>query len=116
MILNRGILGDQRILSAASVARMTRVRVPVSSSPVGDPPGYSFGDSWFVTKDARGRQMLMHGGGGMAFTSLLMIRPDDEFVAALVANGSYIDGANGLDLMSVLANLDWTRGKQAALR
>lgn len=108
MILNRGVLDGQRILSEASVARMTAVRVAVSSSPV-DAPGFSFGDSWFITHDARGRRTLMHGGQGMAFTSLLMIRPDDRFVAALVGNGTYLDGANGLNLMNVLSTMDWAR-------
>ena len=88
---------------------MTEVRVPVSSSPA--PPGFSFADSWFIKNDARGRRMLMHGGQGMAFTSLLMIRPDDELVAAIVAKGSYLDGADGLNLMTVLGKMDWTTGK-----
>lgn len=109
MILNRGVLDGRRILSEASVERMTEARVAVSSSPVGAPPGFSFGDSWFITDDAGGRRMLMHGGQGMAFASLLMIRPDDEVVAAIAANGTYVDGANGLELMTVLANMDWTR-------
>jgi D-alanyl-D-alanine carboxypeptidase len=110
MILGRGTLDGQRILSEASVERMTLARVPLASSPADLPPGFSLGDSWFISDDARGRRMLMHGGQGMAFTSLLMIRPDDELVAALVANGSYIDGANGLNLMTVLAKMDWSRG------
>jgi hypothetical protein len=53
----------------------------------------------------------MHGGQGMAFTSLLMIRPDDELVAALVANGTYVEGANGLTLMTTLGNIEWTAGQ-----
>jgi D-alanyl-D-alanine carboxypeptidase len=106
MILNRGTLDGHRILGEASVARMTEARVAVASSPA--PPGFSFGDSWFIGKDARGRKLLMHGGQGMAFTSLLMIRPDDELVAALVGNSSYLDGANGINLMTTLGNIEWT--------
>jgi D-alanyl-D-alanine carboxypeptidase len=109
MILGRGVLDGQRILTEATVLRMTEVRVPVTSSPA--PPGFSFGESWFITHDARGRRMLMHGGQGMAFTSLLMIRPDDELVAAIVANGSYFDGASGLNLMTMLGNMDWGGGR-----
>jgi hypothetical protein len=45
----------------------------------------------------------------MAFASLLMLRPDDELVAAIAANGTYIDGAGGLNLMTVLAGMDWSR-------
>jgi len=107
MILNRGSLDGHRILNEASIERMTEVRVPVSTSPA--PPGFSFGDSWFISNDPHGRQMLLHGGQGMAFTSLLLIRPQDSLVAAIVANGTYFDGANGLNLMTLLSNMDWTR-------
>jgi hypothetical protein len=108
-----GVLDGQRILTEASVAHMTEARVTVSSAPAGVPPGFSFADSWFVTSDARGRRVLMHGGQGMAFTSLLMVRPEDELVAAIVANGTYVDGAQGQNLMTVLANMDWTpKGEQ----
>ncbi len=82
---------------------MTRPRVPVASSPVGALPGYYFGDAWFVAQDAPGRRVLMHGGQGMAFASLLLIRPQDELVAAFVASGTYLDGRGGLDLMAVLS-------------
>jgi D-alanyl-D-alanine carboxypeptidase len=108
MILGRGALEGQRILKPTSVDRMTQSHASHSSSPAGDLQGFSFGDAWFITRDAHGRQILMHGGQGMAFTSLLMIRPADEFVAAIVANGTYFDGNNGLHLMSVLAEMDWT--------
>jgi len=105
MVLGRGELDDQRILSEASVERMIEPKVSVSSSPVGT--GFSLGQSWFITEDARGRRLLMHGGQGMAFTSLLMIRPDDALVAAVVANGTYFDGENGHRLMTVLGSMDW---------
>jgi CubicO group peptidase (beta-lactamase class C family) len=104
MILGGGVLDGQRVLTAASVARMIEPEVAVASSPAGDLPGFSFGASWFIGTDARGRQVLMHGGQGMAFTSLLLIRPEDDFVAALVANGTYIDGANGMHLMEAIGN------------
>lgn len=104
MILGGGVLDGQRILEASSVARMIEPQVLVESSPAGDLPGFSFGASWFIGTDGHGRQVLMHGGQGMAFTSLLLIRPDDAFVAALVANGTYVDGANGMHLMEAIAN------------
>jgi CubicO group peptidase (beta-lactamase class C family) len=109
MILDGGVLDGQRILSAAAVQRMTEARVAVASSPVGAPSGYAFGEPWFITHDANGRRMLLHGGQGMGFTSLLLIRPDDALVAAIAANGTYVDGANGLELMTVLADMDWAR-------
>jgi CubicO group peptidase (beta-lactamase class C family) len=112
MIHNRGILDGTRVLSEASVERMTRARVGVSSSPAGHLPESSFGDSWFIMDDAMGRRVLMHGGQAMAFTSLLLIRPEDELVAALVANGTYVDGSDGLELMGVLANMDWARADE----
>jgi len=107
MIVGGGALDGERILSEGSVARMTTPRVAVSSSPVGGPPGYSFGDSWFITTDAQGRQVLLHGGQGMAFSALLLVRPADELVVALVANGTYLDGMNGMALMDVLTSTDF---------
>lgn len=111
MLLGAGTLDGQRVLSEASVARMTRPQVPVASSPVGALPRYYFGDAWFVAQDAAGRRVLMHGGQGMAFASLLLIRPQDELVAAFVANGTYLDGRGGLDLMAVLSEMDWSAPK-----
>ncbi|MBL8954900.1 MAG: hypothetical protein JNK82_29250 [Myxococcaceae bacterium] len=55
--------------------------------------------------------MLLHGGQGMAFTSLLMIRPADGTVAALVGNNTELDGTKGITLMKVLADMTWPRGK-----
>lgn len=107
MIAGGGLLDGERILSESSVERMTRPRVSVASSPVGAPPGFSFGDAWFITQDDAGRRVLLHGGQGMAFTSLLMIRPEDGFALAVVANGTYVDGAKGLHLMEVLAKMNW---------
>lgn len=109
MLLQRGVLDGQRIVSEASIARMMEPRVAVASSPMGSLPGYSFGDAWFITTDAAGRRVLVHGGQGMAFTSLLLLRPRDELVVALAANGTYIDGEQGLRLLSVLADMDWMR-------
>lgn len=111
MIVGRGVLDGKRVLSEDSVRRMTARQVAVASSPVGAPPGFSFGYAWFVTQDERARSLLLHGGQGMAFTSLLLIRPEDEFVAAIAANGTYVDGANAQRLMAVVAALDWSRPK-----
>jgi CubicO group peptidase (beta-lactamase class C family) len=116
MMNQGGTLDGRRLLNQASVARMTSAQVAVSSSPAQLPPGFSFGLAWFITNDTRGRRVLMHGGQGMAFTSLLMLRPQDELVVALAANGTYVDGADGMKLMSVLADMDWTREHHRATR
>jgi len=107
MILGRGMLDGTRVLSEDSVERMTKAHVGVYSSPMGPLVDYAFGDSWFITNDDQGRSVLLHGGQGMAFTSLLMIRAEDELVAALAANGTYVDGAKGMNLMEVLRQMDW---------
>lgn len=107
MILGRGSLDGVRILAESSIERMLKPRVEVSSSPMGALPGFSFGDSWFIAHDEQGRQMLIHGGTGMAFAALLMIRPADELVVSFAANGTNADGMGGLSIMKVLAATDW---------
>jgi D-alanyl-D-alanine carboxypeptidase len=111
MILGKGSLDGVRILSESSVERMIEPRTAVLSSPVGAPSDFSFGDSWFITHDDEGRLMLIHGGQGMAFTALLMIRPADELVVGLLANGTYLDGAGGLTILKVMAKMDWSAVK-----
>lgn len=114
MLLGLGTLDGQRLLSPASVQHMLEPQVPVSSSPAGDLPGYAFGHSWFITRDPRGRALLLHGGQGMGFASMLLIRPEDELVVAVAANGTYLDGANGRELVMMLAGMDWSAQKSAS--
>lgn len=109
MVVNGGVLDGQRVLTSASVTRMTTPRVPLASSPVGALPGFALGDSWFVTQDETGRRVLMHGGQGMAYTSLLLIRPADGVVATIASNGTYVDGSKCLAIMDVVARVDWSK-------
>jgi D-alanyl-D-alanine carboxypeptidase len=112
MIVGRGTLGGRKILSETSVEHMIEPRAEVKSSPMGPLPDFSLGDAWFITRDEKGRKLLIHGGQGMAFRALLVIRPDDELVASIAANGTYLDGEDGLSIMRVILATDFESPKR----
>lgn len=106
-LLQKGELEGQRILTPQSVAAMARPRSVVVDSPVGKLEGFSFGYAWFVGKDPQGRRVLVHGGSGMAFTSMMMLWPDEERAVFVAANGSYFDGAMGQRVAQAFGSLTW---------
>ncbi len=76
LMLGRGVLGDQRILSEHSVATMTTVQT--ADLPCGFVPGMSFGFGWAVVKQPEGvTGMLSPGtfGHGGAFGTQGWIEP-----------------------------------------
>ncbi len=106
-LLHGGERGGQRILSAQTVAAMTAPRADVLESPVGRLQGFSFGYAWFVGRDPQGRRVFVHGGGGMAFTSMMMLWPDLDRAVFVAANGSYFDGAMGQRVAHAYGSLTW---------
>jgi len=75
MFLNRGVYGDARILSPASVAEMTRNQIPGIGARYGDEffPEASWGFCWNIHGNKKDRGTLhspetfCHGGGGRVF-------------------------------------------------
>jgi CubicO group peptidase (beta-lactamase class C family) len=55
----------------------------------GEETGYGIG--WGVRKDDVGRNIIMHGGGSVGGTTLLLIYPDDNLVYAAVTNATGAD-------------------------
>ena len=106
-LLNGGERGGQRILSARTVAAMTAPRAEVVESPAGKLEGFSFGYAWFIGRDPQGRRVLVHGGGGMAFTAMMMLWPDLDRAVFVAANGSYFDGAMGQRVAHAYGSLKW---------
>ena len=106
-ILSGGELDGKRILSRRSVAAMSQPRVELVESPAGDLDGFSLGYAWFIGHDARGRRVLAHGGGAMAYTAMLMLWPDEGRAVFVAANGSYLDGAMGWHVAEAYGSLEW---------
>jgi CubicO group peptidase (beta-lactamase class C family) len=52
----------------------------------GKETGYGIG--WSILKDAAGHRILMHTGGSMGGTSVLMLHPDSKIVVAMICNHS----------------------------
>jgi len=75
-----GMVGDERLLSAAGVARMTTPHAPRSS------PGSSYGYGLGVTPDYHGRKLIKHGGGRKGISAEVIVVPETGFTGAAIAN------------------------------
>lgn len=79
--LNRGALGDTRILAAASYDRLW---FPYTITEP-DYPTERMGLGWFLDEH-HGHRMVRHGGEDTGFRSELVLLPDDEMAVILLAN------------------------------
>jgi len=75
-----GTVGDERLLSAAGVARMTTPHAPRSS------PASSYGYGLGVTPDYHGRKLIKHGGGRKGISAEVIAVPETGFTGAAIAN------------------------------
>lgn len=107
LILRGGEVDGTRLLSSRSISAMLQPRAEIVESPAGDLEGFSFGYGWFLGRDEAGRRLVLHGGGGMGFTTMLMIWPDEARAVFVAANGSYVDGAMGQRLAQAFGAVDW---------
>ena len=100
-LLRGGELDGMRVLSAESVALMARRVVEIDKgAPESD---MKFGLGWFIGEDD-GRVVLSHGGGGMAFRTLLQLYPDDDLAVVVLANSTYLDGDGGRRIAAAAAD------------
>jgi CubicO group peptidase (beta-lactamase class C family) len=94
MMLNKGELNGQRILSEKSVAEMTRTQT--GDLVTGFVPGMSFGFGWAVVKEPKGvTGMLSPGtfGHGGAFGTQAWIDPkQDLFMVLLIQRADLMNG------------------------
>jgi CubicO group peptidase (beta-lactamase class C family) len=87
MFLNRGVYGDERVLSAASVAAMTRDQIPGIGAVYGaerfNQAGWGYGWGIQLEKKAVNQSSLVsprmfeHGGGG---GTAVLIEPEHELI------------------------------------
>ncbi|MBI5771244.1 MAG: beta-lactamase family protein [Verrucomicrobia bacterium] len=69
-------------LKAASLAAMFTPQKTTDGKPT------TYGIGWVVNKDARGHRILMHTGGSIGGTSVLLLHPESKTVVAMVCNHS----------------------------
>jgi CubicO group peptidase (beta-lactamase class C family) len=75
-----GMVGNERLLSAAGVARMTTPHAPRSS------PNSSYGYGFSVIPDYHGRKLIKHGGGRKGIAAEVIAVPEIGFTGAAIAN------------------------------
>jgi CubicO group peptidase (beta-lactamase class C family) len=75
-----GMVGGERLLSAAGIARMTTPHAPRSS------PGSSYGYGLGVIPDYHGRKVVKHGGGRKGIAAEVIAVPETGFTGAAIAN------------------------------
>ncbi len=75
-----GMVGDERLLSAEGVARMTTPHAPRSS------PGSSYGYGLGVIPDYHGLKLITHGGGRKGISAEVIAVPETGFTGAAIAN------------------------------
>jgi CubicO group peptidase (beta-lactamase class C family) len=92
MVLNRGTLDDELLLSPESVSQLTET-APLNGHGLG----------WFVG-ESNGSRFLEHAGGGPGFATFMRIYPDAGLGIAVLANGTDLDRSGLADL---LAGMDW---------
>ncbi|MBC8358146.1 MAG: serine hydrolase [Candidatus Aminicenantes bacterium] len=96
--LNKGKLGEQQIISEASLKEIHSPQMISSKSYKYDETFYStYGMGWGITA-YRGHLKLQHGGGIDGFTALVTFMPRDNIGIVILTNKS------GTPLPSIIAN------------
>jgi hypothetical protein len=75
-----GMVGEERLLSAEGIARMTTPHAPRNS------PATSYGYGLAVIPDYHGVRMIRHGGGRKGISADVTVVPERGFTAAAIAN------------------------------
>lgn len=95
-ILNKGALGDKRLVSEKGFAEWTAPQQKIS------PDGkFSYALGWFV-QDYKGKKVIQHGGNIDGFNSMVAFLPDENLGFVMLTN---VSGSSlGSELISVIAD------------
>ena len=105
-MLNKGRLGEARILSEKSVEQMTALQT--GDLQCGFTPGMGFGFGWAVVKEPQGvTEMLSKGtfGHGGAFGTQGWIDPDQDLFVILLIQRTGLPNSDGSELRRELQRL-----------
>jgi len=100
--LNKGVYGNERILSEESTDLMTYD----SYAKLEDNPEAYFvrqGMGWRIYKDDDG-VILEHTGGGIGFNTIIQIRPEKKIGYILFSNDTAVEGWR---IIQMVSNLNW---------
>src|SRR5438552_17881233 len=106
MMLNKGLLGDARILSEKAVTEMTKTQT--GDIKTGFVDGMSFGYGWAVVKEPKGvTAMLSPGtfGHGGAFGTQAWIDPKLDLFAILLIQRRDLPNADASPMRKTLQEL-----------
>jgi CubicO group peptidase (beta-lactamase class C family) len=92
-------LADQKnLVSDEAVDEMQKVTVPMSIFS-------SYGIGWVVSRDAKGRRRVSHGGAGAGVDTQLTLVPEEKLAVAVLANtniDAHISGEIADDILDLL--------------
>jgi D-alanyl-D-alanine carboxypeptidase len=100
--LNGGELDGHRILSRESISEMSRggyLGVGGSGAQINPKQGIA----WQVYAD-KGRFMIKHDGGGLGFSTVMQMYPDEQLALVLFANDATCESWR---IVNLAAGLDW---------
>ncbi len=90
-------LADQKnLLSDEAVDEMQKATVPMGSN--------AYGIGWVVSRDAKGRRRVSHGGAGAGVDTQLTLVPEEKLSVAVLVNTN-IDGHISGELADVILDL-----------
>lgn len=105
-LLNHGSLNGNRILTPASIAEMQKPVISVSESSAPDNEEFDFGLAWFIGQ-SDGERTLSHGGGGMAFVTMLKLYPERDLGVVVFSNSTYLGRFMGSNITKLIGSIDW---------
>ena len=70
---------QKKLLSDEAIEEMQKPAVPMGGSN-------SYGIGWIVSRDAKGRQRVSHGGAGAGVDTQLTLLPDEKLAVAVLVN------------------------------
>lgn len=115
LFLNEGQYGDQQLISAATMQRLTTPEVVVENFPLRfaprEAPYTMYALGWFV-EPYRGHRLLQHGGNIDGFSALVGFMPDDGLGFVILTNKNatpvpYILMYTLIDRMLEHEEVDW---------
>ncbi len=106
LMLNKGSLDGKRILSQESIEQMQQPIISVSEGLPAGLGNFDFGLSWFIGV-SMGERILAHGGGGMAFVTMLRLYPDRDVGIIVFANSTYLGTTMGNEIVDLLGSVNW---------
>jgi len=106
--LNNGIVGEDTLLSAASIRKIWSLHTPLPTGNFDQTNGTHFkgyGLGWFLM-DYNGKKVVHHGGGLPGYISKLALVPEENLGVIVLTNDM-----SSVPSMMMYAVTDWAMGK-----